>query len=117
MRRAFVSLTLLVALSAQTDAQQGAARRQPTASTMAEQSDDGAPHDPARAAAIAQQNDFDRRIKQKSERAVRSICAGCDKVSVSARPRKAPQRKDAETVTDETDDAFAAEAPDGVGLE
>ncbi len=119
MRRVVVSFLMLAAtITAAAAAESRAVHPQPTLSALSalsELSDAGAPEDPVRAAAKARQEHFDRQIARRSDRAVRSVCTGCESAPAKARrpgARSVEARADAEFDTD--DDTVVdepAEAP------
>ncbi|MFD1351974.1 hypothetical protein [Methylorubrum suomiense] len=79
------------------------AYRQPTAALVTDSPEAEAPPDPVREAAKAQQEAFDRKIADSSDRAVKSICSRCadpqiSVASASPRQRQARARVNADGV-------------------
>lgn len=92
LRRTVVSIAVLAVLTATANAEpRGAAHPQPTPSPSAAETNAGEPDDPVRTANKARLDAFDARIAKNSERAMRSICAGCDGPATRTRP-SAPRR-------------------------
>ena len=111
MRRAILSLAAFVALAAPAGAEPRAAHPQPTPSAVGVPFDLTAPDDPARAAAKAKQDAFDKHIATRSERAMRSICLGCESGPARARPAASRHNEAKAAPVDEPGDDFVVDEP------